>query len=867
MDTRVFCVYNLARGVLLSSKVTVADGANQPLTILKVLVGGLAMDSKSGLWLSPVYGMPAVPRLFPFDLLYLDNELRVLDLAEFVPGAEFPPYRREVASALVVPSKSLHSSQTERGDRLLICPEEEMEGQIAIFNTGASVSMATIPLTDGHGGQIADMRVDPGWIDALGSRFAALAGNGGAVAVAEEVVEATSQSKVAVPLPGASRQVTPPVISATAVADCIATPAPKQQEPDQPTLESYVGQEFAEAPNGAHAVIGGEPIAATTLEKEANEPTASETKSRSQSKSPIMSITEVILERPRTIEPPVIVGLHGDVEDLFSNWMDTPTLASTWKARSAEPLQPKIKPPLDSPAVETASTEPVTHAALPETVSDSAPFVSPVAPVEPSRAEEIKPAAIDASMNQPEFRQRASTQAVSGAATSNDSAPLKAEAGSSEPGPSKAGPVAPSPASTPIRVVLPQPMQATTSTVAQYGLWRASLPTAVVPVAAVREPNRERSEGAAGGGSSKEVAKGSRDAKVEVSTSTDASAPTADRTGSTSSTPTPQAEVPRRGARLPADAQTVAPEREVEVTKLRADKAMEAAPKKPVPPDNMLGADERPKRVYKVASSAVPQKSATTEPEQAFHERQPDGPSAATGALPTEVVDLVQQKLGIGHANAHEAATAITVEKVEAARVQKIAVTDSVDTAKNVPATELVVRKEAPAQSDVSRTFVEPGHAAQNGKLTTPAKRVEVARKTPAPPPTLAARFKRWLNPSTPAKNSDRRRAHRRYVPGMVAHYYTGGAPTPHEIADISMTGFYLLTEDRWMPDTMIQMTLQKPCAKGGRKQSITVLSKIVRRGSDGVAAQFVMPESLDPHGHDVQPSQTTDKFALARFI
>jgi hypothetical protein len=101
----------------------------------------------------------------------------------------------------------------------------------------------------------------------------------------------------------------------------------------------------------------------------------------------------------------------------------------------------------------------------------------------------------------------------------------------------------------------------------------------------------------------------------------------------------------------------------------------------------------------------------------------------------------------------------------------------------------------------------------------------------------------------------------------MVAHYYTGGAPKPHEVADISMTGFYLLTEERWMPQTMIQMTLQKPCAKGERKQSITVLSRIVRRGSDGVAAEFVMPEGLDPMSHDIQPSQATDRFSLARFL
>jgi hypothetical protein len=65
----------------------------------------------------------------------------------------------------------------------------------------------------------------------------------------------------------------------------------------------------------------------------------------------------------------------------------------------------------------------------------------------------------------------------------------------------------------------------------------------------------------------------------------------------------------------------------------------------------------------------------------------------------------------------------------------------------------------------------------------------------------------------------------------------------------------------------MIQMTLQKPCARGERKQSIAVLAKIVRKASDGVAAEFVMPESLDSFSRDVKPTQTTDRFALARFL
>ncbi len=129
MDTRFFSVYNPARGVLLSSKVTVADCANQPLKILKLLVSGLALDADSGFWLSPLHAMPAVPRLFPFDLLYLDKDQRVVDTAEIHPGVELPPYHLEVASALVLPLQTAQSSQTGRGDRLIICLENEIEGQ------------------------------------------------------------------------------------------------------------------------------------------------------------------------------------------------------------------------------------------------------------------------------------------------------------------------------------------------------------------------------------------------------------------------------------------------------------------------------------------------------------------------------------------------------------------------------------------------------------------------------------------------------------------------------------------------------------------------------------------------------------------
>jgi hypothetical protein len=47
----------------------------------------------------------------------------------------------------------------------------------------------------------------------------------------------------------------------------------------------------------------------------------------------------------------------------------------------------------------------------------------------------------------------------------------------------------------------------------------------------------------------------------------------------------------------------------------------------------------------------------------------------------------------------------------------------------------------------------------------------------------------------------------------------------------------------------------------------MNVLSRIVRRGSDGVAIEFIMPEALSHISHDIQPSQATDKISLARFL
>src|ERR1700761_689034 len=103
MDSRVFCVYNLARRVFLSSKVVVADVVNQPLKVLNLLVSGPGLDAKSGLWLTPLDGDFAVPRVIPFDLIYLDANHRIAEIVEVTPSVKFPAHRRDFASALILP--------------------------------------------------------------------------------------------------------------------------------------------------------------------------------------------------------------------------------------------------------------------------------------------------------------------------------------------------------------------------------------------------------------------------------------------------------------------------------------------------------------------------------------------------------------------------------------------------------------------------------------------------------------------------------------------------------------------------------------------------------------------------------------------
>jgi PilZ domain len=114
--------------------------------------------------------------------------------------------------------------------------------------------------------------------------------------------------------------------------------------------------------------------------------------------------------------------------------------------------------------------------------------------------------------------------------------------------------------------------------------------------------------------------------------------------------------------------------------------------------------------------------------------------------------------------------------------------------------------------------------------------------------------------------SSEHRKAQRMKAPLLVAFYWDGAAPSSHAIQNISSTGFYLVTKERWLPGTMVTMTLQRTdMAHGnsGTEPHISVLSKVVRLDEHGVGFAFIL---LEPHPADLT-SRPAGKKDLTRFV
>jgi uncharacterized membrane protein (UPF0127 family) len=126
MNIRTYCVYNQTRECFLSLGVTPADTT---FTRLKGLIGKLQLRIDEGLWVVPSCGIHTMGVLFPLDLIYVDQNHRVVHVIEHFPRFRISPLKTQAASVLELPTHTIYSSQTQAGDQLLICAAEEMESR------------------------------------------------------------------------------------------------------------------------------------------------------------------------------------------------------------------------------------------------------------------------------------------------------------------------------------------------------------------------------------------------------------------------------------------------------------------------------------------------------------------------------------------------------------------------------------------------------------------------------------------------------------------------------------------------------------------------------------------------------------------
>ena len=161
---------------------------------------------------------------------------------------------------------------------------------------------------------------------------------------------------------------------------------------------------------------------------------------------------------------------------------------------------------------------------------------------------------------------------------------------------------------------------------------------------------------------------------------------------------------------------------------------------------------------------------------------------------------------------------------------------------------------------NVTRIPEKPVEVIQKRVAAPAPERVEEPEEAEEVP--LYLRFLRWLFPEV-----NQRRAKRYATSNLVAYYWTGGAPFSYQVGDISATGVFLLTKERWAPGTLIQMTLQPQSGRVSNDNSISVLSEVVRWGENGSGFNFILKDYENVMNYGIQPNEALDRKTVERFL
>ncbi len=132
-ESRTHCAYNQTRECFLGLEVRAAD---LPPACVGEIMLTRPLKSGEGIWIKPFRGIPEATKPAPLDLIYLDQDCRVIDTVESFPNFQVSASSPKPDSVLALPAHSIYSSQTQPGDQLLLCVAEEMERQLERLTSG-----------------------------------------------------------------------------------------------------------------------------------------------------------------------------------------------------------------------------------------------------------------------------------------------------------------------------------------------------------------------------------------------------------------------------------------------------------------------------------------------------------------------------------------------------------------------------------------------------------------------------------------------------------------------------------------------------------------------------------------------------------
>lgn len=137
MELQQYCVYNLTCECFLSLGVMLFEGwFSQPPEIM----GEKAVRLVDSSWLTRFPDRHAFVVSSPCDLIYLDPDLRVMQVVESFPPLRLARWRHGATSVLALPLNALYASQTRSGHQLLINVAAEMESLLRnIASRGVSL--------------------------------------------------------------------------------------------------------------------------------------------------------------------------------------------------------------------------------------------------------------------------------------------------------------------------------------------------------------------------------------------------------------------------------------------------------------------------------------------------------------------------------------------------------------------------------------------------------------------------------------------------------------------------------------------------------------------------------------------------------